>query len=111
MEFKIQYKKNISGGYIGMNHFAAKSTQHYGHKKIPFNHKHPQSVIEIKKGLPKSVRKATIRHEKCEVYLMKNKHYPYRKAHKLALKFEDMGHPFPTENIDSELKKFDILKR
>lgn len=111
MKYKIETKKYIEGNYIGMNSFASKSTQHYHHKKIPFNHKHPEHIIEIKKDLPKKVRLDTIHHEESEEYLMKNKHYPYHKAHKMALKYEKLNKPFPTKNIKSNLIKMGFLKR
>ena len=100
MKYKIEYKKKIPYGYIGMNKYAAKP--HH----IVWNHKkHPEHTIEIKKGLPHSVKVATIRHEEIEEYLMKNKHMGYHKAHSNALRFENYNKPFPNTRIKEKLKK------
>jgi len=93
----IKYKKEIPRGFIGMNKEAS------GHCKVKWNNNN--HTIEIKKGLSKGVRKTTIAHEKCELYLMKNKNYNYKKAHNLALKFEKLEIPFPNSNITRKLKR------
>ncbi|MCK9430226.1 MAG: hypothetical protein M0R17_09505 [Candidatus Omnitrophica bacterium] len=97
MKIHIKYKKKIPYGFIGMNREAS------GHCKVKW--KNNNHTIEIKKGLPKGVNKSTIAHEKCELYLMKNKNYNYKKAHKLALNFEKLEIPFPSKNIKQKLKK------
>jgi hypothetical protein len=107
MKYQIQYKKKIPKGFIGMNFLASKSRT----INIPYNHKHPFHTIEIKKGLSKGVRLNTEHHEFCEQYFEKTKHYPYHKSHKLALKFELLGKPFPTYNIKENLTKMGFLKR
>ena len=99
-DFKIQYTdKKFKYGYIGMNAYAAK------HLKIPFNYKKPKSKIVIYRHLPKDVRVNTIRHERIEAYLMKNKHYSYPRAHKIALKFEELSRTFPEEQVLKKMKK------
>lgn len=108
--FKIETKNNIPKGYIGMNKLAAKA------HKIPFNHN--ENVIEIKKGLPKKVRKHTIAHEEAEVYKMKQlikKGYSAKKAYKeahynFALPYEKLEKRFPTEKIKQILKKAGVVK-
>lgn len=100
MKEKIEYRKKIEKGYIGMNKFAAKSLH------IPF--KHNEHTIEIKKDLPKKVRVHTIRHEEAEEYYMKNKHYSYHQAHKKALEFEKLNKPFPKTHIKQKLKKMNF---
>lgn len=101
MKEKIEYRKEISKGYIGMNKFAAKSLH------IPFNHN--EHTIEIKKDLPKKIRVHTIRHEEAEIYYMKNKHLSYKKAHQKALKFEKKEVPFPKTNIKQKLKRMGFV--
>lgn len=98
-------KKSEKAGYIGMNRFAAKSL------RLPFKHKHPEHTIEVAEGLDKDLRMRTIRHEETEEYFMKNKHYSYKKAHKLALKFERKHMPFPRKNTKNVLKKIGLIKR
>jgi hypothetical protein len=92
MKYEIEYRKTPikPGNFIGMNYFAAKSTQHYHHKRIPFIHRHPEHVIEVEKNLTKQTRLNTIHHEEMEEYLMKNKHFSYHHAHKNALRFEEL---------------------
>lgn len=97
MKFHIQYKKKIPYGFIGMNNESSK------HCKVKWNHN--GHTIEIKKGLPKDVSVTTIRHEKCEKYLMNNKHQSYHEAHANSLRFEELDKPFPTERIKERLKK------
>ncbi len=113
MKYQLDYKKKKikPGGYIGMNFFAAKSTEHYHHKKIPFRHRHPEHILEVYKKVPKHVRLDTIRHEECEEYFMKNYHYDYHKAHKLALRFEKYNVPFPKRNIKEKLKEIGLIKK
>ena len=86
-------------GFIGMNKFASKS------HKIPYKHKHPEHTIEVYKNLPKQTRLHTIHHEEMEEYLMKNRHFSYQKAHKIALKFEKLNKPFPKTNTKAKLKE------
>lgn len=94
--------KKTKYGFIGMNKYAAK------HIGVPFNH--PSNVVTVYKNLPKDVRTTTIHHEECERYLMKNKHYRYNRAHKVALRFEKLNKPFPDNNVQATLRamKFDI---
>jgi len=100
MRYQIEYKdKKTKYGFIGMNKFAALA------HKILYKHKHPEHVLEIYGKVPKKVRLHTIRHEMAEEYFMKNKKYPYKKAHKLALKFEELNKPFPKTNIKRKLKE------
>jgi hypothetical protein len=101
MKTKIEYiKHKTKYGFIGMNKNTANK------KNINWNHKkHPSHIIEVYHDVPKSVRVHTIRHEECEQYLMKNKHYSYKKAHALALKFEKLNKPFPSTNIKRRLIK------
>jgi hypothetical protein len=106
MKFQIQYVDKIKNGFIGMNKFSHK------HCKADWKHKlHPEHTIEIKKGLPHSVKVATIAHEKMETYLEKNKHMPYHKAHNLALKFEEKNKPFPSNHIKQRLKQMGAKTR
>lgn len=106
MKTKIEYiDKKTKFGFIGMNREAAK--EHH----IKWNHKkHPEETIEIYKHMPKDVKIATLHHEQMERYLMKNKHFSYHKAHKNALRFENLDIPFPSTNIKKRLKEvnFDI---
>ena len=107
MEYQIQYKKKKDKyGFIGMNKYASKA------HNIPYNHKKPAHTLTVYKKVPHSVRVATINHEKCEAYLMKNKHMSYRKAHYNALRFENTGKPFPKTRIKENLKKmgFRVIK-
>jgi hypothetical protein len=103
MKYKIEYKKKIKYGYIGMNKFASKP------HNVPW--KHNEHTIEIQKGLSKPVRLATEHHEMMEQYLMKNKHYGYHKAHNLALKFEDKSKPFPSKDIKRKLREMGAKTR
>ena len=105
MKFKIENRRNIPEGYIGLNFEANKTL------KFPYPQKHPEHTILIKSNLPKQVRIHTERHEEIEEYLIKNKHYPYHKAHKLALKFETYNIPFPKKNEKRELIKIGLIKR
>lgn len=77
---EVEYKKNMPKGYIGMNKYASKSLH------IPYHHK--ANMIEIDKGLSKKMKHKTYEHEKAEIYFMKEKHLPYEKAHRKALKYE-----------------------
>lgn len=100
MKTKIQYtKKKMKYGFIGMNVEAARA------HKIPFKHKHPEHTILIYKKEPKDVRVATERHEEMESYLMRTKHFPYKRAHKNALRFENFNIPFPKKDIKRKLKE------
>jgi hypothetical protein len=98
-------KESAKATYIGMNKFAAKSLH------LPFRHKHPEHVIEVKPGLSKNLRLRTIHHEETEEYFMKNKHYNYKKADALAQKFEKEHMPFPKKNTKKVLKKIGFIKR
>ncbi len=104
MKTQIQYKKKkIKYGFIGMNFFA-----HY-HCRVKWPHvKHPEEIIEIYKNMPKDLRYATIQHEKCERYLMKNKHFNYLRAHKNALRFEKLNKSFPAKNIKKRLERMNF---
>jgi len=105
MKYKIEYvKRKLKNGYIGMNKQASAKL------KVPFKHKHPEHTIVIYKNEPKKVRVHTIRHEKIEEYLIRNKHYSYHKAHHLALKFEQLDKPFPRKDIKRKLIKWGILR-
>lgn len=106
MKTNIEYiKKKTKYGFIGMNNDAAKS--HH----IPYKHKHPEHTILVYRNVPKDVRVNTIRHEEMERYLMHKKHYDYKHAHKLALKFEDLKRPFPSSNIKQRLKQMGAKTR
>lgn len=84
MKYKIEYVKNkVKGGWIGMNKFA--SAEH----GLPYFHKHPEHTLVIYKKVPHDVRTTTIKHEKVEEYLMKDKHMHYHPAHDIALKYEE----------------------
>ena len=98
-------KESAKAGYIGMNKFAAKSLH------LPFKHKHPEHTIEVEEKLPRSMRLRTIHHEETEEYFMKNKHYNYKKADALALKFEKEHMPFPGKNTKKILKKIGFVKK
>jgi hypothetical protein len=80
MRFKIVYVKDIPGGYVGMNYYAAKE------KGIPFPRK--KNLIWVKKG-DKSLYKSTIKHEKVELELMMKKGMKYKQAHSIANYLED----------------------
>ena len=97
-------KKATKAGYVGMNAFAAKALG------FPFRHKHPEHTIEVKPGYNDTYRKRIIHHEETEEYFMKNRKYPYKKAHKLANKFEVKHIPFPAKNTKETLKKLGIIK-
>jgi hypothetical protein len=107
MKTQIQYiNKKTKFGFIGMNDSASKT------HNIKWNHKkHPEHTIEIYKNVPKDVRVATIAHEKMEKYLMNTQHQRYKRAHKNALRFEELDIPFPSTNIKQKLKQvnFDII--
>lgn len=107
MKTQIQYiDKKTKFGFIGMNDNAAKR------HNVEWNHKkHPEHTIEVYKNVPKDVRLATIHHEEMEKYLMNTKHQRYKRAHKNALRFENLGIPFPSSNIKNKLKEvnFDII--
>ena len=98
-------KKSKKAGYIGMNAFAAKALH------LPFRHRHPEHTIEVDPALDNKWRTRTIHHEETEEYFMKNRHYPYRRAHRLANKFEWKRMPFPSKNIKRILKKIGLVKR
>lgn len=77
---KIRYVKSEKiEGFWGMNPLAAK------HFKIKG---YPKDVIMINKNLSKVKRKEVERHERVEYFLMKNKKFSYKKADKIAEKFE-----------------------
>jgi len=105
--YRIAYKKNIPKGFIGNNYLAAKV------HNLPFEHKAPSKVIEIKTGLPSKTKFRTIQHEKAEVFkmqeLIKKGYSPKRAYHKahynFALPFEETGKRFPTANVRTKLKK------
>lgn len=105
MNYEIEEeKKKEKFGFIGMNKFAAKA---HG---IGWPKKHGEHLIRIYKDVPHSVRLHTIRHEECEEYFMKNFHYNYQQAHKMALRFEKYEKPFPKKNARNELKKIGLIK-
>ena len=105
MKYEIEEeKKKEKYGFIGMNIFAARA---HG---IKWPKKHAEHLIRVYKKVPKSVRLHTIRHEECEEYFMKNYHYPYQKAHQLALRFEKYEKPFPKTNIKKKLEKKGLIK-
>ena len=79
MRFKIVFVKDIPGGYVGMNYYAAKE------KGISFPKK--ANLIWVKRG-NKSLYKTTIKHEKIEVELMASG-MKYHEAHKISNKLED----------------------
>ena len=97
-------KEARKAGYVGMNAFAAKALG------FPYRHKHPEHVVEVKRGYTDAYEKRIIHHEETEEYFMKNKKYPYKKAHKLANKFELKHQPFPAKNTKATLKKLGIIK-
>jgi hypothetical protein len=112
MKVVIKYKKKIPYGYVGMNKLASK-LHHISWKYK----KHPEHIIEIKKGLPKKIRKHTENHEKYEIFRMKElikKGYSSKKAyhiaHPEALKFEQLDKPFPRKDIKRKLIKWGILR-
>jgi hypothetical protein len=90
MKYETQYiKKKLPYGYVGMNYYAAKA------KRFKWPHS-KRNIIIIWEGLDSEAKFHTIQHEKLEMYLMKNKHYSYKKAHQLALKFEKKNEYFPS---------------
>jgi hypothetical protein len=100
MKYKIQYVKNkLKGGYIGMNAEAAKQLN------IPFKHKSPQHTLVIYNGVSKAIQKTTINHEKAERYFVSILNMRRKKSHYNALRFENLGIPFPSTNIKSKLKE------
>lgn len=104
MKYEIEEEaKKEKFGFIGMNVFAARA---HG---LKWTKKHPEHIIHVYKKVPKAVRLHTLRHEECEEYFMKNYHYNYQQAHKIALKFEDLEVPFPKKNIKKELMKLRII--
>lgn len=106
MKYKVQYVKNkLRGGYIGLNYGASKQLH------IPFKHKHPKHTILIYHNIPHNVRQTTIAHEKAESYAIKCLKMNREKSHKLALRFETLGKPFPTYNIKQNLTRMGFLKR
>jgi hypothetical protein len=87
-KFKVEYRKRlISKDYLGMNRQAAMELH------IPFKHLH-RTIIEVFKGQSPSMRRRTRVHEELEYNLMHKNIYPhpeglpYRKAHRIALKYE-----------------------
>lgn len=95
-------KESAKAGYVGMNKFAAKS--------LGFPFKHNEHTVEVKPRVSKKYRQTIIHHEETEEYFMKNKHYPYKKADALALKFEKEKMPFPGKNTKKVLKKIGFIK-
>ena len=93
----------VKDTYVGMNKFAAKALGY------PF--KHNEHTVEVKAGVSKKYRQRIVHHEETEEYFMKNKHYPYKKADALALKYEKEHKPFPTKNIKKEMKKIGFIKK
>jgi len=102
MKDKIIYVKKIKYGYIGMNKDAAKA---HG---IPYHH--PENVIEIKKGLSKTVRKHTEEHEEFERHAMHEWHERYHTGHNKALKSEAVINRFPQKNTNRKLKALGFKK-
>lgn len=99
MKYKIKYtQKKFKGGYIGMNSEAARQL------KIPFKHKQPKHTIVIYDKSSKGVKRTTIEHEKAESYFVRALGMSRKKSHYNALRFENLGKPFPQENIRRELK-------
>ncbi len=72
-------RRNVRG-YYGMNHEAGKELKV---RDVP-----PDGVIYVDTHLHGRMLKRTIAHEKIEAYLMKHDHLKYRKADKIAMKFE-----------------------
>ena len=83
MKYRVQYTKNkIEGSWLGMNKYASEELG------VKFKHKQPAKTIVVYKKQPKRLRVATIVHEKAEAYLMKNHNMRYKRAHRIALKYE-----------------------
>jgi hypothetical protein len=73
-----QVPAKIMKDYIGMNPEAAKSIG------FPI----PENTIYIDKNLSEEAKYHTLKHENIETDLMKNKGWPYWRAHKRALELE-----------------------
>jgi hypothetical protein len=81
-KYKVKYlSQDKMGGYAGMNDQSA------GVFHFPM-HNHD---ILVNRTLHGSSREQTIKHEMVEEELMKNKHYPYWKAHEIALHSEKLS--------------------
>ena len=72
--------KRLDNKYYGMNYAADKELKaHTGIK--------PDEIF-VDENLKGRMLKRTIAHEKVEYYNMKEKHMPYKKADKIAMKWE-----------------------
>lgn len=76
--------EKFMGNYFGMNSAAG--------KELHFNHIPPKGTIYIDKVLTKPEQGKVIVHEKIEEYMMRRKHLPYNRAHKVANNFELHSH-------------------
>jgi hypothetical protein len=72
--------KSLDAKFWGLNHFAAKALHC---KKVP-----KKGEFWVSRSAHGRFRRGVIVHEEVEAYLMDKKHFNYKKAHRIAEKFE-----------------------